>query len=443
MPLILSILNSFCLLIGIFWMVTKKLSELSVVLSSFISLVLLMLLLSYCYFLSLVFHGHFYVLLGLLSLINGAHCYWSIPWFLRIVRGSADIKHEGVIAQGWIVLAIGVAVSTFFFGRYVERWGSWDAWAIWNLHAKFLYYPDSWTQLFSRAIAYTHPDYPLMLPSLIAFGWKSVGAIGPIVPAVIAYIPIVLIPGVIFFSLFEKGLKGYGYLSLVLIVSNMSFIGIASGQLADSLLALVMLICFILYQRLRETSSALPYLIGFMAASATWIKNEGAMFYLFFALLFPLSYRKRPLSIVQFAIGSLFPLLVFALFKWGYASSNYLFDARKGSDIVAQVADPARYWMIVKSLFGAFLSDFGPLVVVVVLAFILGPHFPSFGGWVLLLLLVCYAFVYVITPFDLRWHMATSQDRLLHQLYPSCLYLSLNHLRNFSWKNLDALSKSS
>ncbi len=47
--------------------------------------------------------------------------------------------------------------------------GNWDAWAIWNMHARFLYRGGaSWRVLFSPELAYSHPDYPLLLPELVA-----------------------------------------------------------------------------------------------------------------------------------------------------------------------------------------------------------------------------------------------------------------------------------
>jgi hypothetical protein len=35
------------------------------------------------------------------------------------------------------------------------------------------------------------------------------------------------------------------------------------------------------------------------------------------------------------------------------------------------------------------------------------------------LMLLSYYFVYVLTPFDIPWHISTSFDRLLVQLWPS------------------------
>lgn len=43
----------------------------------------------------------------------------------------------------------------------------------------------------------------------------------------------------------------------------------------------------------------------------------------------------------------------------------------------------------------------------------------------LVLLVLGYIFVYLITPYDLSWHLATSLTRLLYHVYPSVIFLIL------------------
>src|SRR3984885_12983220 len=45
--------------------------------------------------------------------------------------------------------------------------GAWDAWALWNLRAKFLSGPGgAWRYALSPLISNSHPDYPLLLPAV-------------------------------------------------------------------------------------------------------------------------------------------------------------------------------------------------------------------------------------------------------------------------------------
>src|ERR1019366_3294443 len=59
--------------------------------------------------------------------------------------------------------------------------GEWDASAIWNLRAKFLADQQHW-QFVASPLAGTRPEYPLLISSFIARGWKLRGAYVTIVP---------------------------------------------------------------------------------------------------------------------------------------------------------------------------------------------------------------------------------------------------------------------
>jgi hypothetical protein len=51
------------------------------------------------------------------------------------------------------------------------------------------------------------------------------------------------------------------------------------------------------------------------------------------------------------------------------------------------------------------------------------PTFVSAGFIALALMFVGYFFVYVLTPMDLIWHLGTSLERLLLQMWPTFLFL--------------------
>jgi hypothetical protein len=52
--------------------------------------------------------------------------------------------------------------------------------------------------MFTDNMAITHPDYPLMLPTLIAFFWKCLGYITPVTPIILAYVVFLAVPLAIF-----------------------------------------------------------------------------------------------------------------------------------------------------------------------------------------------------------------------------------------------------
>src|SRR5262249_40595038 len=99
-----------------------------------------------------------------------------------VERGPRSVVRTLSSRSGLIVgpAALGVGTPAVVL---VMRWvlsnpyGRWDAWAIWNLHAKFLAAPSAaWRGMFDAALGWSQPDYPLLLPSAVARGWTFAGS---------------------------------------------------------------------------------------------------------------------------------------------------------------------------------------------------------------------------------------------------------------------------
>src|SRR5437868_3828743 len=99
-------------------------------------------------------------------------------------------------SAGWISrsLSAGLAVAVAAALYSCIRWaitephgGGWDAIAIWNLHARFLFLGGPhWIEGFSTLIPFSHPDYPLLLPASVAHFWTYLQRDAEFVPATIA-----------------------------------------------------------------------------------------------------------------------------------------------------------------------------------------------------------------------------------------------------------------
>ena len=74
-----------------------------------------------------------------------------------------------------LLLFLDLAVFAWVISR--RQRGGWDAWAIWNLRAHFLYRDSAvaWRDAFTETLDWSHPDYPLLVPAFVARGWKSLG----------------------------------------------------------------------------------------------------------------------------------------------------------------------------------------------------------------------------------------------------------------------------
>lgn len=333
-------------------------------------------------------------------------------------------------ANSLLVLAIGMLILTLRFNKHLHRWGDWDAYAIWIHHAKFLFYPEHWTAMFTQKLAPTHPDYPLMLPSIIALSWRSINLITPIVPVAISYLIFFSISTTVFLSLNRYGRHFSAILSLFIFAIDSKYLNIAASQYADTMLAFFILLAFVMYREVQDKSAPfLVIMLGFIVGSAAWIKNEGILFFLVFSATFCYFKFKRPQAILTYTLGALVPVLIVLNFKMTLAPPNDLVHSNRGEDILKMIVDPTRYLLIIKHVIVTAASYYWILLVLFVGLLIHKTAFLSTFPFVVVgLVLSGYFAIYLTTPNDLNWHLGASLDRLFHHLFPACIYLFLFRL---------------
>jgi hypothetical protein len=216
------------------------------------------------------------------------------------------------------------------------------------------------------------------------------------------------------------------------------FLSVGVSQYADVPLAFFFLATLCLVY-LRDRSARNPStglaLAGFTASLAAWTKNEGLLFLCAFLVVYFLKrvrtqgWRAASLETGWILLGAVPVLVVLGYFKLFIATPSDLFSA---SGLWLKALDPARYWLITRwllkevFLFGEWWIVPAPLVLAIY-AKMLGKT-PVSKDWstgvaTLTLTLCGYAAIYVITPYDLRWHLRFSLNRLFLQLWPSVLFL--------------------
>ncbi len=81
---------------------------------------------------------------------------------------------------------LGIA-GLYFFAYYdANPHGRWDAWAIWNMRARFLFLGgDGWTAAFTEIPGLPHGDYPLLVPGAVLRLWTWIGETYTSAPALI------------------------------------------------------------------------------------------------------------------------------------------------------------------------------------------------------------------------------------------------------------------
>ncbi|RYE23135.1 MAG: hypothetical protein EOP51_11470 [Sphingobacteriales bacterium] len=372
------------------------------------------------YFLLLVAHVPFIasvmVIVTFLSLL--------LRWFNKPTLGEQPFEMSRF---AFAILVAGVMVLTnkaFYTG---EKHGVWDAWAIWNLDAKYLCDIHHWkNMLLNTQLA--HADYPLALPSNIAFFSRLFTSSFSIVVAYALHFLITLsIPVLIYVDTYRRSMVLAG-IALLLIATNDFYLMQGLYQLADTLLALFFLCALVCMQHHKDDTRMLV-LTGAFLGFAMWTKNEGAIL----AAIFCLFYFKELFGqyrIKHTLAGFALPLLTWLLFKLVYAPANDMV-AGQGQGTMAMIQDWSRYKLIWESFTTNLNQHFKLLKWVVLIYLVICAIRRRMPDKRLLMLLTCmlvYLLVYVVSPNNLEWHLFTSLSRLMHQLTPATLYVMLTIL---------------
>lgn len=360
----------------------------------------------------------------------------------RRTPSKAVTRPRGPI-WGWGILGATAAVALFAFVNFMFRnpHGLWDAWAIWNLRARFLFRATThWTDSFSPELFWSSPDYPLALPGAIANAWKYIGVESLWTPMTVALLfaaatVITLVAGL-------KRLAGprAAIVGGLCLLGTPLFITHGASQYADlpvGFFMLVALLCFALYDSPRNTHPGWLIWGGLFAALAAWTKNEGLLFLVVAVAVRGVTGLKRGgwhggfTDEMRLLLGAAPILILLIILKAFLVPTNGLFAIQDWSDIAAKLVDPARYWSVLKTFaiqLGWFGHGMSAAMAAALVIIVPRPAREIRSAWspmlaVVLLMLLGYFLIYIITPQNLTWHLNTSIHRLLLQLWPSIILL--------------------
>lgn len=346
------------------------------------------------------------------------------------------LKEGNRVVEVFFFMLLAISIGAFVYNSYLNPHGGWDAWAIWNMHARFISAgTQGWENLFSSHISWTHADYPLLIPGIIAWNWGFTGSQTPIVPIAIAFIFTFGTVGLLVAIVrFLKG-RYISALAGIALLGTAVFVQLGAMQYADIPLGFFLLstltLC-LLYEKLKPANKNMLILAGLSAGLAGWTKDEGLLFIMVFLagwFLAAPGYRNIKTCFQEYlALGKgLVPIAVVILyFKIKIAPIPCLLNDYR-IHIPDKLLDTGRYLTIIKGFVQEFLFS-GNGLVLLLLAFIFlarvkldkeikrGVHTCLF---VLVLMTAGYFFIYVITPKPLEWHLAASLERLAYQLVSS------------------------
>jgi hypothetical protein len=337
------------------------------------------------------------------------------------------------------------AVGAFIFVALKKPHGEWDAWASWNMRARFLYRGgEHWSAVFSRVLWYSGADYPLLLPASVAGGWTLAGSDTPAVPVLISLLFTFATVGLVASSIAAiRGAK-QGYLAGLAMLVAPSFVLHGASQYADIPLGFFFVATFaILHLHNRaEDGEHLLLLAGVMAGLAAWTKNEGLLFIMavivarFLVAIATGGLKRNIRETLQLAKGFVPFVMIIVYLKLVLAEANPLLASQQTQTTFENLTDFSRYQTIYMA-FAENLRDFGGAdrvasTLIILAAFlalagirVASKEAPALAASTLALLLVIagYWVVYLTTPFELGWHLGTTLNRLLLQLWPSFVFM--------------------
>jgi hypothetical protein len=323
------------------------------------------------------------------------------------------------IAALCLLLAAGLAVSGIVAGYSANPHGEWDAWAIWNLRARFLasgpaLAPRAWSSALS---ATTHTEYPLLLSGFIARCWTFGKSVSPDVPAAVSCTSFLALLALVAGAIAARRGPLLGLLGGLVLAASPSLLHLVPAQLAD-----VPLACYfagaLIFAQLEQ-----PIVAGLLAGCAVWTKDEAWLFLVLFLAAVAIFQRRAALQTIA---GVLPVALLAAVFKLGLSHGASLVASSRGG-LVHRLFDPGRYATVLaafgREAWRMRVGWFHPLLPILILAVALRFDRKQRPDVVYTLslagaMLAGYFAVYIITPNDLQWQLDTSLNRLFVQVWP-------------------------
>ena len=363
---------------------------------------------------------------------------------------AASLKEPRTLLAALIFLAslglalwgLSVLCHIFLSGAVWNAYGGWDPKFIWHVKAKFFFRdPAQWAGMFSPLISWTHPDYPLLIPGSIAWGWNWFGKEWLLWPALVNLVYGLAGPAMVFWHFHDEkatatGMAAAGYVMLMSVYAFWFY-----EQYVDIPLAFwIGGATILLMKSLRDREPRLLVLTGFFAGMTAWTKLEGVFFngWMFLTVLavwilprHTSGSSTKKTACLAYLGGVALPILIFMIMKIGFAPhGEYWGSGRQLGDYLTDLLrDPVKTKTI---LIAYYHYSFGPshwnylwqfflMAGAVRLVCCRFKDWPSYG-WIAALIPVLmqagYFIIFHISPYEVHMQIETAMARLLLQSCP-------------------------
>src|SRR5580698_757670 len=312
-----------------------------------------------------------------------------LAWQWQRTRASdVESSSDGTWGFRWTwLLALAFGAALLLSGiRLVQMAaalpvGEWDAWALWNLRAKFLAGPaGAWRYALSPLLKNSHPDYPLLLPAFVARVWKAGATMDAIVPILTALLFFAALIALLVSVIALLRGAAAALLAGLVILSTTSLLTWASSQYADIPLAFYYLAAIaLLFLEGSQTEGQRWTLLwaGLCTGLAAWTKNEGIAFLASIAvvyLAFTFWQRRSAAALVRsgWLLAGAVPGILLTLWLKFFLAPAVDPLVTQGASGLARLADPSRYAQVASGFFNNLLNLGSgishPLILLAILA---------------------------------------------------------------------------
>lgn len=369
-------------------------------------------------------------------------------------RGASSAR--GAVAVR-VATALLLAVTALMLLDAFRTWqraqpdGMWDAMAIWNSAARFLARAEAerLPELFS-AQSEGHPEYPLLLGAAVAAQWELAGHESKAIPLGMSLGFAIGLAAALHLLVRICGARLFAAPAVLLVYSTPVVWKWAFSQVADlPMVYLALAAALPLVARLQDRTSppAPPVLSGFVLGLLPWTKAEGTLMaatLLFLFLVLRRLSRGDPRGLLRgsqsgshrwalgFALGALPGAASLVLFKLTWAPlvperATFL----RSSGTVAKFLDLERWRLVAAEMLHHLDPRTGdalwglawPLLGLGLLFWGGRLRWRTAPGAILLggaaaITFGIYVLAFLLSPFDLAWHLSSALDRLLMHLLP-------------------------
>lgn len=380
--------------------------------------VIFLFMVSFCYQLAL-FAGFSWFWPTFAVALGSVACFFKLSTKNGAATPAISIKELTGYA---IIIAIGILV----YDLYAVYEGGWDAWAMWNLHARFLADADNWQRMFHPGLSWSSPDYPILMPAINAWLLQAFEKINPFLAFHLTCVTFFLSTISIFYWRFRNNLALVLFAMLIM-VSNPSFFKQFAEQQADILIGLELLIVILLTDLFAFKHKYANVLLGFVLGCIINTKNEGLIFVLIYSACYGKSIFKNFRSIGP---GLLLPLTCYFIFQGIYAPKGYM-NKNTTFRTAANLLKMERYAEVFEFAKKTLLKELMVIITILIIGIsrLVQQWKQSLIYLPVILVIIAYHFIFIFYDFSLEWQLITSYHRLIVQLFLPSLYLIIIFLQ--------------